>query len=185
MPWVTQCHPHNSPMSRAAVLIITEEEAGLRKGKSSAQGHTRESGRVGSKHGPTPAPISAVTLHQNLGTYRSACCLDQLDTSICLHLPPEKQLGVRVPITSRQASSTEFKGRGWCQIFWLCNLILKVPSGACPNLPGLSGPSPSSADLPDSPKQGPNSMWLLGGGCSLNYHNPPLAFFSSSFCSEQ
>lgn len=58
---------------------------------------------------------------------------------------------------------------------WLCNLILKVPSGACPNLPGLSGPSPS-ADLPDSPKQGPNSMWLAGRGPPLNYHNLLLLF---------
>ena len=171
--------------SHHVILIMTEEEAEAQKGEiissrtqEKVEGWAPNTGQHRLQH-----LLLACT--ETWGTYRPACCLDQLDTSICLHLPPEKQLRVRVPVTSSQASSTEFKGKGCCQIFWLRNLILTVPSGACPNLLGLSGPSPPSADLLDSPKQGPNSMWLLGRGRSLNYHNPPLAFFSSIFCSEQ
>lgn len=95
-------------MSEAAVLIITEESWAqkgnhqLKDTQEKVEGWAPNTGRHLLQHlllpctktwGPTGLPAVLTNWIRRL------------------HLLPEKQLGVRVPVTSRQASSTEFKGK--------------------------------------------------------------------------
>lgn len=119
VPRVTPCHPRISPTNRLAILIVREEEEAeaQRRETTCSRTHRRKWEGGLQTQASHVAPTPALSLHGDLGTYSAHPRSPPNGSIIHLHLLPENHSGVRLLGTSSKASSTEFKGKGQCQIF--------------------------------------------------------------------